>query len=512
MKKLVSVALLGLVACGKTSSDPAPGASPSAAMPASSAAAAAPSASAAAPPEDTSAYSVVLEAPDGAWIVPMTGGAIATASRVLFLLGEGPLVQDPGFVRGIKKSEQPFVDGGMWPKAAWIETSDAEGKTKLYKYFDSLGGRWEPQAILREGETLLDIGVIGANAVAAIAMPSKDIRFTLVGGKGGLIPAPSAAAKPEGREAEPGEADDFPAEDTSGCKVKMAPEAPYLLAGTPTGEAFAVGHECKDDGSTGAPVVERWEAKKVRGTVEPLPAPASGTLLIRGVLATSGTDAWVYGGAGDAAYLAHWDGKAWALEKGAFEKEITKMSAADDGTLYVAAKDGVFSRKAGGAFEAVVLPKSLSGFEATSVYARTASDVWIAGKSGGKGYLLRSAKVDKPAVMPSEKAVEDTLRSNVRWLATPLCNKVYAHLFSVGPSATPVPKEFPAAKKAFEGKKFEGAKLVLEDDGRNLFVGAKVTSMEQAESIVKAFSEANPKMTPRIFCHDPQVKKDLEWP
>jgi hypothetical protein len=67
-------------------------------------------------------------------------------------------------------------------------------------------------------------------------------------------------------------------------------------------------------------------------------------------------------------------------------------------------------------------------------------------------------------------------------------------------------------KKSFEGKKFDAAKLVVEDDGRNLFVGAKATNIEQAEAIVKAFAETNPKMTPRVFCHDPQVKKDVDWP
>ena len=505
---LVPVTALLLAGCGK-SSDPAPSpagsAAPSAAPPPTA------SAAAAAPPADTSAYSIVLEAPDLIGITVMKGGALLNVSNIYLPFGEGPLVQEPAFMKGLKKGEPSYCLGGEWPKSAWIMAAGAEGETKLYKWFDSLGGRWEPQTILREKEDVLDIGVIGESVVAAIKMPSNDIRFALVGGKGGVIPAPSpskkAAASAEGSEEGAG---DTPSEDDTSCKVKMAPGPTYKLDGTPTGEAFAAGFECQDAGGKGAAMAERWEPKKARGTVEPLPAP-SGELSITDVVAISATDAWVYGNAGSAPYLAHWDGKTWALEKAPSEKKIHDL-VATDGVLFASFEDGLYTKKTGGTWEAVALPKKPEGFEPVAVYARTTSDVWVAGRAGGKWYLLRSAKVDKPVTMPSDKEAEDTLRSNFRYPATPLCGKPYAHLFSIGPSATPIPKEFPAVKKSFEGKKFDGAKLVVEDDGRSLFVGAKATNIEQAEAIVKAFSEANPKMTPRVFCHEPQVKKDVDWP
>jgi hypothetical protein len=357
--------------------------------------------------------------------------------------------------------------------------------------------------------------MIGENAVAAIAMPSNDIRMFLVGGKGGVLPSPAGVKKAEPAPAAEGDAPaepTEPAEDDGHCKVKMSPKHSYFLTGTATGEAFAAGFECNDTGTIGAAVVERWDAKKNRGTLEKLPAPSSATLSMGGVVAVSATDAYVYGDASGSAYLAHWDGKAWMMAETPFKKKIMTMTSTDDGVVFVAAEDGFYSRKSGGAWELVALPKKLEGFEPTSIYARNATDVWVSGKSGGKYVLLRSAKVEKSVTMPGVKDVQDTMRSNLRYIATPLCVKPYAHLFSVGPSATPVPKEFAAIKKAFEGKKFEGAKLVLEDDGRNLFVGAKATSAEQAEAITKAFIEANPKMPARVFCHDPQVKKDVDWP
>lgn len=488
---------------------------PAAATSAALAASSTPAAAAPSEPADSSAYAIVAEAPSPIFLTPMKGGGIAQISGLLFQLGEGSLTQEPNFARGIKKSDVGRAQGGEWPKSAWFEASDDEGKPKLYKWFEALGGRWEVQQILRDGEKLMALGAVGENVVAAIAMPANDIRIALVGGKGGVLPAP-AAIKKEAPAAAEGEEPAAPSEepDTS-CKVKMSPSAPFFLAGTASGYAFAAGMECKDSGDPGAALVERWEPKKTRGTIEPLPAPASGTVALGGVLAVSETEGYVWGGAGGAAYLARWDGKAWALDKVPFQKTIKAMAAVDDGTVFAAAEDGYYtknSNKAGGAWEKVALPKKIDGFEPTGVYARTASDVWVSGKAGDKHYLLRSAKVEKTAVMPATKAVEDTLKSNFRFMATPLCAKPYAHLFSVGPSATPVPKEFPAVKKAFEGKKFDGAKLVLEDDGANLFVGAKAASAEQAEAIVAAFMEGNPKMKARVFCHDPQVKKEVDWP
>lgn len=42
--------------------------------------------------------------------------------------------------------------------------------------------------------------------------------------------------------------------------------------------------------------------------------------------------------------------------------------------------------------------------------------------------------------------------------------------------------------------------------------GAKATTAEQAEAIMAAFTEGNSKMKARVFCHDPQVKNEIDWP
>jgi hypothetical protein len=312
---LCTIGVLFLAACGK-SSGPAPSGSASADPKAPpSAAPAAPVASGEAPqkPADTSAYAIVAVAPNPIVVTAMKGGAIAQISNVTFALQEGPLVQEPNFTRGIKKTEWGSVLGGEWPKSAWIEAQDAEGNTKLYKYFDSLGGRWEPQQVLRENERLLDLAAVGDNVIAVIAMPGNDIRMQLVGGKGGVIPAPFPSDKPAKKEGEGESPSDEPSEADMSCKVKMN-QGKYTMAGTPDGYAFAAGYTCVDSGGSGPAIAERWEPKKARGSIDTLPAPPSGAPGLRGVLAVSASEAYVYGDTSSAPYLAKWDGKAWALD------------------------------------------------------------------------------------------------------------------------------------------------------------------------------------------------------
>lgn len=57
----------------------------------------------------------------------MKGGALLNVSNLYLPLGEGPLVQDPAFMKGLKKGEPSYCMGDEWPKSAWIMAADAEG-------------------------------------------------------------------------------------------------------------------------------------------------------------------------------------------------------------------------------------------------------------------------------------------------------------------------------------------------------------------------------------------------
>lgn len=518
-----SVLLAGAVmGCGnKSSGEPAP----AAAQPSGSAASSAAAAKVEAPekPAAKGDFGVVARSPDEFILYPLKGNAFVDAAGFLALLGDGPIKQSPAAMKGLEKGASGKILGAF-PEGAWL-LADV-----TYKWVND---RWAKTDLLREGESFLDIAAWGdSRAIAAIAMPNNDMRFFLVGGKSGvLVPAPAgikkdpkpvasaaASASATGDEAAPPAedkpAEDKPAEVDKSCKVKMKPDA-MALAGLPTGELYAAGYECQEVGK-GAPIVERWEPKKLHGTVEPLPkAEGAETFEIHGVLARSPTEVWVYGGgAPQKAYLARWDGKAWSKQAIPIAGTITSLSAAEDGTLWaaVAGSGGseLWKRPASSeAFTAVALdPVDGGAVTAQAVFARTATDVWVTAKTAkGTGLLLRSGPAKDAVDLPSRSDMSKMVSTNRRWIATPACDKVYAHLYTVGASNGEVPKDFSAIKEIFSQKEFADLAPIVEDDGANLYVGSPVPSLAVGQALLAAYRAKNPKAVPNLFCHEPVIIK-----
>jgi len=474
-------------------------------VPVASAAPLAPASSAAAPTgaPSNSPFSVVARSPDAFELYPLKGAALVDAAGFLALLGDGPLRQSPAVMKGLEKGETGRILGS-YPDGAWLVAADG-----TYKWTRD---RWAENKLLREHETVLAIAPWGDNrAVAAIAMPGNDMRFFLVGGKPGVIlpaPYPADRAKPDGGS------DEAPSEgEDTACKVKMKP-AELVLGGLPTGELYAAGYACETTGHGGA-IVERWEPKKVRGTVEPLPKPESDhDPELRGVLARSPSDVTVFGAEGlpRTPYLARFDGKAWSLDKAPFGGGVDALVAADDGTLWAVAAGAVWKRAGGGAWEQVPLPE---GVTAQAVWPRTAADVWLTASRGGHGVLLRTARIDaKDALeLPPRNAMSGMIAANRRFVATPACDKVYAHLYTLGPSKDPgtgkpteVPKAFAALKPVFEGE-LAGLAPIVEDDGAHLYVGVPVPSLEVGRKLLAAYHEKNPQTASNLFCHEPVMVK-----
>jgi hypothetical protein len=458
---------------------------------------------------------VVAEAPDAFELYPLKGALFADAAGFLANLGEGPLRQSPGAMKGLEKGASGRILG-IFPDGAWL----VSGSTT----FKWVKDRWGETTLLRERETLLDIAGWGDNrAVAAIAMPGNDMRFFLVGGKSGVVvPSPYPADKPKPAAAPPAESASAAAEappppsepepenkpPDDSCKVKMKPDG-VVLSGLPTGQLYAAGYECQEIGH-GAAIAERWEPKKLRGTAEPLPRPeGEGSTEIRGVLARSPTEVLVFGkvGAPGRPYLARFDGKAWSLEKAPFTDGITSIVAADENTLWAIA--GGLWKKAGAAeWTKVELPASLTP---KSVAARTATEVWVsATNQKGEGVLLRStpAAAKDLVKLPTRKAMSDMVSSNRRWIATPACDKVYAHLATLGPSKSEPPKDFSVLKAALaSNKEFESLAPIVEDDGAHLYIGVPVPSIEVGQKLLAAYAEKSPKTVSNLFCHEPVIIK-----
>lgn len=529
LASLLPLAALG--ACGKSSSDGAPSHAPSSAALSASAA---PSSSAAQSPMTdggTGFYPVALTG-DPIFLYPLGGALFTDASGILAQLGDGPFVQSPGLMKGLEKGASgPLF--GTFPTGAWLVSG-----SETYKWVND---RWAASAMLREGETLLDITAWDdARALAAIGMKHNDMRFLLVGGKSGVIPPAPGKADPPPRPAgdttsstsggeapEAGasdnkpEGDDKPEDDS--CKVKMKPER-LKLAGLPSGHLFAVGYTCKETGS-GPPIAERWEPKKVRGVIDPLPVPeGSGEVALKGVLAVGKDEAYAYGSMGAAAYVAAWDGKAWTFQKTPFAGKVLVMRANGGALFAVAANEGIggklYKKPKGGEWAEVRLPEVEGGPAlATDVWPKADDDVWVAvttsWKGGGvkNGALLRSKKADKPVLLTNREEWRRTLSTNKRFKATRACDKLYAHLATLGPSKAPdgkpagLPKGFPALKPIFAKKEFASLSPIVEDDGAHLYIGVPVPSYDVGELLVAEYMTATPNAQSALFCHEPIIIK-----
>ncbi len=455
-------------------------------------------------------FSAVAEAPDAFVVSAAAGAGFVDAAGFLAKLDEGPLVQSPALMKGLDK-EAPGPVRGAFPDGLWMQTK------KTLKW---VNGVWADTQLLRDGEELLDVAAWDdKRAVAAIAMPHNDMRFFLVGGKPGVVvPSPARAAKPEKQDApaigsaEPAASaapeGDAPPDDA--CKVKMKPSR-VALAGLPSGHLFAAGFECDESGH-GALIAERWEPKKQRGTIEPLPKGESDAS-IGGVLAIAPDEAYVFGGSGGKSYLAKWDGKTWTSDAAPAGVAILQMARADDGSVWAVTTgdsgSSLWKKPSGGAFVAASLP---AGARATAVYPRTPFDVWVAAKTvAGTGVLLRTGAPPKAVVkLPSRKEMQDTLATNRRFLATSICDKVFAHLATISPSqngTAPVPKDFTPYKELFTSPEFASLAPIVEDDGASYYVGAPVPNLEVGEKLALAYKEKNPKAAPRLFCHEPVIVK-----
>lgn len=493
---------LSLAAC-KPDAPPPPPAEPS--PPPSSPAPPAASSAASPQPPSNSPFSVVARSPDAFQLYPLKGALFVDAAGFLAVLGEGPLHQSPAVMRGLEKGEAGRI-AGAYPDGAWLVAADA-----TYKWTND---RWAENKLLREHETLLDVAAWGDNrAIAVIAMPGNDMRFVLAGGKPGVVmpaPYPADKAHVDAGGDEPAAPEGAEGEDNA-CKVKMKP-GELVMAGLPSGEFYVAGYACEPVGHGGA-IVERWEPKQVRGTVEPLPEPESGHTHpdLRGVLARSPAEVLVYGAEGLPArpYLARFDGKTWSLDKAPFGAGIDTLAAAADGTLWAAAGGAVWKKTSAGAWESVPLP---GGVTVQAVWPRTGADVWASAREGGStpagGVLLRTAKIDPAAALPlpPRNAMSGMTSSNRRFFATAACDKVYAHLYTLGASKDPVPKDFSALKPVFDGELASLAPIV-EDDGAHLFVGVPVPSLEVGHELLAAYHEKNPKVTSNLFCHEPVIVK-----
>lgn len=494
MRTAMTMGLAALLwALGGCGNDAAPGgpvdrdagsASPSGSP--SGVASAASAADSAAPAVATEPFTLVAE---GALmeIFPLGDAAIVKTDAFYGLLGEGPLEQDPALLKTSFTSESggvtvsvavmPDKFFGAWPRPVFAMLPNSSG------FFSRVNETWADTAPLRDGERMLDVTPWGdGRAIAAIRMAEADIRFTLVGSAGGVaVPGPGK-----------------PSAEQEGCAVRFDPDGPFTFAGTKSGHLFAAGRECK----TGKAIIGFWKPK---ATVETAALPGiDAAATAKAIAATAEDDAVAAFEAPGGTMLAQWDGKGWKVLPAPGGK-VSSMFTSGDGTLWMLAEKGLFSRKKAGEWARVVLPRDAFP---TSAWAKNPEVLWVVTESN---QLWRKGTSSTPkVVLPAGSEVRATLERDKRWIASRLCKKLYVHLMTIGPSGTGKPPvRFAAVSDAVKGDAaLTGADVsyVVEEVAGNFLAGAKVPSFAVGEKLAAAFKAKNTSATPMILCHEPLVK------
>jgi hypothetical protein len=140
---------------------------------------------------------------------------------------------------------------------------------------------------------------------------------------------------------------------------------PSTFASLSSGDAVAV--VSFGSGETTVTKVQRWTGGDTKGVVEALPGLTS-ELMTPVVAMGSASSAWVGGNDDGHAYLAHFDGKAWARSDTAMKGIIASIAEASDGTTWIVAAPAqgeedsglgeLWKRAKDGKMERVALPKA----------------------------------------------------------------------------------------------------------------------------------------------------------
>lgn len=114
----------------------------------------------------------------------------------------------------------------------------------------------------------------------------------------------------------------------------------FALAATSSASAWAVGGEDLSNGTTGAPLAERWDGT----TWQPAALPAGLTDVLDAVSAPATNDAWAVSALGG--YALHWDGTTWSVAKTWREpplrRELSGVTAFSPRDVWVFGSPGAF--------------------------------------------------------------------------------------------------------------------------------------------------------------------------
>ena len=526
VSSVLVVCLLG--ACSK--SPPAPGAVADAAAPP-------PTASASAGPvvpRPASELTVVARSAGPMRLFALGEATFVSAGRLLYRADDRGLHQEIALMRGFGgaiadvpgKGGQGYEVMGFWPDGAWLVAAArdgaADGPVITVATYRWVKDRWRRAPLLQPNEMLQGLARWRKGTALALIAGEGGARLGIVNDRGFLdvqpTPTPWARARlaaDAGADAAeiaaaPSEAEAPDGATTCMTELRGLGNAASLAGGERASRAllafedgalFMAGTSCVDGDARW--LVERWDPKTRRSTIDDVPKPADAAMNPNLVLAApSPTDAWLMARGGSS--LLHFDGKAWKAEALSGAERFVDFAVSAQGTAWLTTADALMRRE-NGAWQRVELPKD-EGQTLVPLEVVPSRDerIWVRARAGQAEVLLASGiAAPAPTRLPDTKDAIAASGDILRFPASTSCDAPYVLLVE---HVKPTETKFPEAVAALKG--VAGVELVTESSQKWTYLGARVTSMQDASKVAD-LGKAIPGAKPAIYCHEPKVAKRI---
>lgn len=302
-----------------------------------------------------------------------------------------------------------------------------------------------------------------------------------------------------------------------------SPFIPQSMAALPTGEVFVVGNN-----SDGQISVARWTPESQTPIMTSLPDCRGDNMShnVTGIMARSGSEAYLYGNQSGRGYVVTFNGTAYRCEEVPASQEVADLALGSDGSLW-----GVFEMESGkelwkrpsaGAWQKVPLPTYVSAegaapqpFLPTAVHVNGPDDIWLSGYldpniTAAIAHSRPASKVTQ--IPPDDEARLKRAEYEPPVPATRSCTTIFAKLYTLSKGA-PANFDFPLTRQALKGHtEFSGLEFIEAESLGKRYFGVMARNYDEGVKIVDIIKKGVKGSSPILLCRTPyQINRQIRF-
>jgi hypothetical protein len=535
----VVLSLIWITGCAGAPGQVAPVAQSPAPLPL---AASAPSVPAPAATERKPAPAVAQPAPESPFHIVATGVALFPTPGGLLLHNGGDVLAE---VDGDTITAHPEylgtyvpepmsnleVVGGQWPKHGLISVSRPEARSSYSVLYEKNGRGWRQLARTVPAEWYAGVQPWNNGRTLALVLSMGfGYRWEVVAGPRGIVPKPSMLPPV------PNERD-----------FSMARVRAVAFSALPSGELFALGSDDSPDATRWTFAVERWASGTQKGVIDVLPKAAENPFIAEptGIFAASANDAYVFGALHQprdetsfkseaaGAYLAHFDGKGWAVVPFASKSAITSLAVGEN-ALWVVSDGSLYKQPLGKTnWETVPLPNEeqvraavinampylklqSARLQLSQIYVDKQNVIWLGGHAGQSSANVVLRNRPMPAVWnaPNDSNWAHSVqqfqpyRAADEW-CTSRGSRIFVMLYAATKS-TPQDYDYPLTRAALKGHtEFQDVVFAETEELGHHYFGAFLEDLALARKLVALVEKGVKGSKPVALCRNPKKVRIL---